>query len=196
MIGTYVLRDELLLATPPPHPSEGPPVNPNPLNTTIAPPTAGVKLSFAILAPSKHASYQHQPARPGSPSSHASNTSSASHSHASADSCASKEADPFRTNGLGTGSGEDAPVVFGSGNPALAGAVNGKEGKDAGKRRKPKNSMVKSSSTFISRVIPHEGLKERLQEHAPEGLFAFANINRAFQWLDLSSATKVRFPPP
>jgi hypothetical protein len=86
---------------------------------------------------------------------------------------------------------EQSPVVvFGHANPALH-VVNGKESKDSSKRRKPKNNMVKSSSTFISRVIPHEGLTKRLQEHSPEGLFAFANINRAFQWLDLSSPTKV-----
>ena len=91
-------------------------------------------------------------------------------------------------------------MIFGSGNPALAPAVTKENGKnkdkdgDAVKRRKPKNSLVKSSSTFISRVIPHEGLKERLSEHAPEGLFAFANVNRAFQWLDLSHPSKVRIP--
>ena len=43
----------------------------------------------------------------------------------------------------------------------------------------------------MSRVIPHEGLSRRLQEHQPDGTFAFANINRAVQWLDLSSALKV-----
>jgi len=90
--------------------------------------------------------------------------------------------------------------VFGHANPVLAtngagGAGGGKEGKDKGeaKRRKPKNSLVKSSSTFISRVIPHESLKEKMVEHDPQGVFAFANINRAFVWLDLSSPNKVRF---
>jgi hypothetical protein len=68
--------------------------------------------------------------------------------------------------------------------------VNGKESKDHLKRRKPKNNIVKSNSSFVSRVIPHEGLTKRLQEHSPDGLFAFANINRALQWLDLSSPTK------
>lgn len=65
-------------------------------------------------------------------------------------------------------------------------------GKDALKRRKPKNNMAKSNSSFISRVITNEGLSKRLQEHPADGLFAFANINRAFQWLDLSSPNKVR----
>lgn len=60
-------------------------------------------------------------------------------------------------------------------------------GKDAMKRKKPKTNIVKSNSSFISRVMPHEAMTKRIQEHNPEGLFAFASINRAFQWLDLSS---------
>ena len=51
MIGTYVLRDDLHLATPPPHPSEAPVQSNNPLATTISPPTAGTKLSLVALAP-------------------------------------------------------------------------------------------------------------------------------------------------
>lgn len=46
--------------------------------------------------------------------------------------------------------------------------------------------------------MPHEAMTKRIQEHNPEGLLAFANINRAFQWLDLSSSndTKVDIAPP
>lgn len=57
------------------------------------------------------------------------------------------------------------------------------------KRRKPKNNILKSNSSFVSRVIQHEALSKWLQERNPDGLFAFANINRAFEWLDLSSST-------
>ena len=38
MPGTYVLREDLHLATPPPHPSEAPVHNPNPLATTTLQP--------------------------------------------------------------------------------------------------------------------------------------------------------------
>lgn len=62
-------------------------------------------------------------------------------------------------------------------------------GKDNLKRKKPKTSIVKSSSSYISRVMPHESMSKRVQEHNPEGRFLFANIDRAFQWLDLSSTT-------
>ncbi len=64
-------------------------------------------------------------------------------------------------------------------------------GKDAGKRRKPKNNIAKSNSSFISRCIVNENMAKRVQERPADGYFAFANINRAFQWLDLSSPQKV-----
>ena len=70
-------------------------------------------------------------------------------------------------------------------------AVNGKPSKDPSKQRKPKNNIIKSNSSFVSRAIPHDALAKRLQEHQPDGSFAIANINRAVQWLDLSSTTKV-----
>lgn len=81
--------------------------------------------------------------------------------------------------------------VFGEGNAALS-TVNGKEPKDPLKKRKPKNNIVKSNSSFVSRVIPHESLSKRLQDRSSHAMFAFANINRAFQWLDMSADHMVR----
>lgn len=86
----------------------------------------------------------------------------------------------------GTVLSKDTPA-FGEGNTLLTQT----NPKDSGKRKKPKNNMAKSNSSFISRVIAHENLNKRLQDRPSDGLFAFANINRAFQWLDLSSSTKV-----
>ncbi|EAW06583.1 WD40 repeat domain-containing protein [Aspergillus clavatus NRRL 1] len=141
--GTYHLKDNLHLATPPPHPSEAPIVNPNPLATVPTPPTMGVKLSLICISP-----------RTKTPSSLPNQTVVA--------------------------------PPFGDGNPALAPVPV----KDGLKRRKPKNNIIKSSSSFVSRVITHEAATKRLNDRSPEGLFAFANINRAFQWLDLSSKQK------
>jgi hypothetical protein len=76
--------------------------------------------------------------------------------------------------------------AFGEGNSMLSGT-----GKDAGKRKKPKNNIAKSNSSFISRCIVNENMGKRIQDRPADGYFAFANINRAFQWLDLSSAQKV-----
>ncbi|KAJ5923222.1 hypothetical protein N7454_008467, partial [Penicillium verhagenii] len=141
--GTYTLKDDLLLATPPPHPSEAPIINPNPLATVPNPPTSGVKLSLVSLDPRK---------KP-----------------------------PTYLKGV------SAPQ-FGDGNPALAPPAP--PAKDALKRRKPKNNIIKSSSSFVSRVITHETSAKRLSDRDPNGTFAFANINRAFQWLDITSMSK------
>lgn len=84
----------------------------------------------------------------------------------------------------GSSKSANAPV-FGEGNAALA-----LSGRDALKRRKPKNNIIKSNSSFVSRVIPHDTLAKRLTERDQGGTFAFVNINRAFQWLDLSSGIK------
>ncbi|KAI9762453.1 MAG: hypothetical protein M4579_000429 [Chaenotheca gracillima] len=191
--GTYVLRDDIHLATPPPHPSEAPVVNPNPLATTLQPPTAGVKLCLVRLAP-----------RETRPLIHTVRTGSIAHSTAARNQSIAEDAREDRTSGdsVGEKAGSDeyanektngvddeTTPAFGEGNSALA-IPPTKDTKDALKRKKPKNNIIKSNSSFVSRVIPHEALAKRLQERKPEDLFAFANINRAYQWLDLSSVNK------
>lgn len=182
--GLYVLKDDLHLATPPPHPSEAPIVNPNPLATTPQPATAGTKLSLISLnvRPLPPAFYRI--------ASRASGLEPSIQEHpnenrSSTDVRDSSEAGPLSsTDGLAL----NAPA-FGEGNTSLTQT----NPKDAGKKKKPKNNMTKSNSSFISRVIAHETLNKRLQDRSSDGLFAFANINRAFQWLDLSSSSKVRY---
>ena len=181
--GTYVLRDDLHLATPPPHPSDAPQPNNNPLATTIGPPTAGTRLSIVVLAPRKPPSQNlfrittHQSARSNIPPS-------------IAEEAQSPRSDAGSTaNGFGSAGYYSSVPGFGDGNPALA-PVEPKKKTKGGERVKPKNNIVKSNSSYVSRVIPHENLPKRLSERSPEGMFAFGNINRAFQWLDLSSDIK------
>jgi hypothetical protein len=97
----------------------------------------------------------------------------------------------FRNTGFGEVEETGQTPVFGQGNPALTQA-NGKEPKDILKKRKPKNNMVKTNSSFVSRVIPHDNLTKRLNEHSLDGIYAFGNVSRSFQWLDLSAGSKVR----
>lgn len=179
--GVYTLKDDLHLATPPPHPSDAPQPIHNPLATTIGPPTAGVKLSIAVLAPRNLpsqglfrtiTSQSNKPHVPQSIQEEAQSPRSDAGSTA---------------NGFGSATYYNQTSNFGDGNPALI-PVATKGKKD--QKLKPKNNIVKSNSSFVSRVIPHEGLQKRLTDRSPEGLFAFANINRAFVWLDLSSDTK------
>lgn len=86
----------------------------------------------------------------------------------------------------GASSNSVTAPAFGEGNTALTLTAS----RDALKRRKPKNNIVKSNSSFVSRVTPHEQLAKRLAERDAGGTFAFANVGRSFQWLDLSSSTK------
>ncbi|KIN01228.1 hypothetical protein OIDMADRAFT_145325 [Oidiodendron maius Zn] len=182
--GTYILKDDLHLATPPPHPSETPIINPNPLATNPQPATGGTRVSLLSLSsraepPSLFRVGTNKSIRSGI---QASIQESPNEGRPSADIAPSSDAGtslsgsskPLRSLG-------SAPA-FGEGNAMLLGPS-----RDAGKRRKPKNNIAKSNSSFISRCIVHENMAKRVNEHPVEGYFAFANINRAFQWLDLSS---------
>jgi hypothetical protein len=178
------LKEDLHLATPPPHPSEAPVVNPNPLATTPQPATTGTKLSLVNLdvRPFAPAFYKVATKTNGlqpSIQEHPNESQTSTEVPESSEGGRVNSSDGFVAS--------NAPA-FGEGNTLLA-QVNAK---DASKRKKPKNNMTKSNSSFISRVIVHETFNKRLQERPGNGLFAFANVNRAFQWLDLSSPNKVR----
>jgi catabolite repression protein CreC len=192
MAGTYVLKEDLHLATPPPHPSEAPVINPNPLATTPQPATAGTKISLLSLSSRGAPPLLYKVDTNKSVKSTGLHSSIREHP---SEGRPSADAPPGSSDGGGTsltGSARatlsigSAPA-FGEGNSSLSAPIT----KDAGKRRKPKNNIAKSNSSFISRCIVNENMSKRLQDRPADGLFAFANINRAFQWIDLSSATKV-----
>lgn len=180
--GTYVLKEDLHLATPPPHPSEAPILNPNPLATSPQPATAGTKVSLLKLE-----------ARPPPFFYRGVSVTSLGHSSIQEHPNEDNSRDPTLSGSEGRANSSEAPQslgsapAFGEGTSLLA----PQNPKDAGKRKKPKNNMTKSNSSFISRVIVHESLAKRMQEHAADGVYAFANINRAFQWLDMSASNKV-----
>ncbi|KAJ3522082.1 hypothetical protein NM208_g13010 [Fusarium decemcellulare] len=162
--GTYTLKEDLHLATPPPHPSEATVPNPNPLSTHPQPATAGTTVSLVALDEHPNEGRYSTEGGMSSEDGKAGSTSDA----------------PATSVTLGS-----APA-FGEGNALLAQVPT----KDVNKKRKPKNNMTKSNSSFISRVIVNEGLSRKLTERPSDGIFAFANINRAFQWLDMSSSSK------
>lgn len=185
-IGTYVLKEDIFLATPPPHPSEAPVTNLNPLSTAPQPTVAGTKLSLVSLKSRS------------SPHPYRSQTFSTGKENQENDSRTSAETDDQSSLGKAA-SGSSAskngdtvipmhPEKFGGGNSSLSAAT----GKDAAKRKKPKNNIAKNNSSFVSRIIPHENLAKRLAERNDEDLFVFANINRAFNWLDMDSTNKVQ----
>lgn len=164
--------------------------NPNPLATTPSPLSVGTKLSLTTLTtqlPSEHKLFRFA-------TSHTPNTgippSIQEHPNES-QSRDSEQSSHSKPNGFSILS-NGVSQSFGEGNPAL-GTTNGKDSKDASKRKKPKSSIGKSS--FLSRLVNHEHLSKRLQERSPQGLLAIANVNRALQWLDLSASNMVRLLP-
>ena len=187
--GTYVLQDNLHLATPPPHPQDAPIVSSNPLATTPTPPKAGIKLSICILSPRKSPSQLY---KIDTSTSTKSNLGSHSISENEKEARSSHETSSDGATPLfNSASASGRTPVFGEDNVLLTPAT----GKDGVKRKKPKTNLVKSNSQFISRVIPHDQLSKRLQEHNPEGIFVFANIDRAYQWLDLSVPAPAKVNP-
>ncbi|RBR22616.1 uncharacterized protein FIESC28_04411 [Fusarium coffeatum] len=189
--GTYTLKEDLHLATPPPHPSEATVPNPNPLSTLPQPASAGTSVSLIALESRPAPNFLYKGlssttlALSGAPSSIQEHPNEGRYS---------AEGGMASEDGR-TGSTSDAAAAsitigsapaFGEGNALLTQTPT----KDVNKKRKPKNNMTKSNSSFISRVIVNESLSKKLTERPNDGIFAFANINRAFQWLDMSSSSK------
>ena len=161
-----MLRDDIQLATPPSHPTEPVIVNTNPLSTAPHPIAAGTRMSLVDTRGRESGLRAVVPA-------------------AAADDPSQDEAD---TDEAASSTGSHVPEKFGNGNASLATAVGGKATK-----KKPKTNIVKSNSSFVSRIFTHDNLSKRLAERKPEDLMLLANVNRAFLWLDMESTIKVRF---
>ncbi|RGP67372.1 putative wd40 repeat [Fusarium sporotrichioides] len=191
--GTYTLKEDLHLATPPPHPSEATVPNPNPLSTLPQPASAGTSVSLIALESRPAPNFLYKGlssttlALSGAPSSIQEHPNEGRYSAEGG--VASEDGRTGSTSDAAAASASitigSAPA-FGEGNALLTQAPT----KDVNKKRKPKNNMTKSNSSFISRVIVNESLSKKLTERPNDGIFAFANINRAFQWLDMSSSSK------
>ena len=177
------MKDDLQLACPPPHPSDTTTTSNNPLATTPHPATAGTRVSLLTLSTRNTTPFFSRfipDSRPAPIQEHPNEGRTSAELNSETGNTSSSGS--FKTP-------KSSAPAFGDGNPSLEKPT----GKNASKKAKPKNSMSKSNSSFISRVIVNENFSKRLQEHTPEGLYAFANINRAFQWLDISSASKQEY---
>ena len=180
--GTYELREELTLAVPPAHPVEGVPPPTNPLATTVQPPTGATKLSLLTVQPN-----QRQPQLYSLKAGGASDLRSIKEAEDETVQSTANDSSALNSNG--------SVPVFGESNTALASVTSSsttsasKDGSGL-KRRKPKTNIVKSSSSFVSRVVINELSSKRLSERNPEGLYVFLNVDRAFHWLDFSAKIK------
>lgn len=56
------------------------------------------------------------------------------------------------------------------------------------KRKKPKTSLTKNNSSFMSRTIVAENLPKKLMERSSDDFFLWANIGRSFNWFDVSDS--------
>jgi len=185
--GIYKCRDEVHIATPPPHPSEAPIFNPNPLATSPTPPTTGVKLYYTQVSARQPVT---QAARPQAP-----RLVLASVPSTPIDKLAELEKESRLSEDTGTGTGTSdsgshpysngRSPIYGAGNVALAGAI---KDKDKDKRKKPKTGLSKTSSSFISRFVPKEDLVKRMELRNGEYTTMFASINRSFCWLDVTDS--------
>ena len=158
-------------------------MNPNPLATTPQPASVGTKMTLVRLQSRPPPFFYKGPA---ATTLSLGGTSSSAADHGG-DLRYSTEGGMSSEDGRAGSSDAPAPA-FGEGNSLLAPTPT----KDPSKRKKPKNNVTKSNSSFISRVIVNESLSKRMNDRPADGIFAFGNINRAFQWLDLSSPNKVR----
>ncbi|EPS41467.1 hypothetical protein H072_4617 [Dactylellina haptotyla CBS 200.50] len=189
--GQYTLREDIHLATPPPHPSETPIVSPNPLAIQPAPPTAGTRISTIVIKSVPGTDRTSQLYR-NSVLAHSGEAEGESSEPRTSVSTEEDSTDGGSKSGTDTAGASTVATSmthllnndkFGGENSSLSHAPT----KD-NKKRKPKNNIQKSNSSFVSRVIMHEALTKKLQETgASEDLFVFANINRAYHWLNLSA---------
>ena len=153
------------------------------MSTAVAPPTQGTKLTLVITSGNKTPPqlYNLDSAASSRPNFSAYSIKEQEEPRVSHDTN-SRESDVISQPLTSSSSGK-APA-FGANNVLLA---TPSVGKDPSKRKKPKTNMMKTNSTFISRMVPHEALTRRLQERETDCILCFANINRAIQWLDLTS---------
>ncbi|KAK9456672.1 WD40-repeat-containing domain protein [Dipodascopsis uninucleata] len=204
--GQYKLREDIHLATPPPHPSEVPILNPNPLSTAPIPVTAGVKLSLCSIKYRDAAPGMYRTITTTTTNNTLTSNESSSFNEENEDisekgsvngASRSRASDEKSVNGMlssslssaGYGLSPELSIEskVNSLSTVLSNVSSGNTGKDSSKRRKPKNNIAKSNSSFVSRITPHEHLTKRLSERSSEDVYYFANINRSFNWMDFAS---------
>lgn len=74
----------------------------------------------------------------------------------------------------------------GSQSPSAAGSSAGFSSLFGGKRKKPKNNIAKTNSTFVSKITTNENLAKILANRMNEDVYIFWNTGRTFTWSDLN----------
>ncbi|KAH7059349.1 WD40-repeat-containing domain protein [Linnemannia elongata] len=74
----------------------------------------------------------------------------------------------------------------GSQSPSAVGSSAGFSSLFGGKRKKPKNNIAKTNSTFVSKITTNENLAKILANRMNEDVYIFWNTGRTFTWSDLN----------
>ncbi|EMR08218.1 hypothetical protein PNEG_03387 [Pneumocystis murina B123] len=61
------------------------------------------------------------------------------------------------------------------------------------KKLKPKNSILKASSSFISRIILHDDMTKCLASKTSDIIYIFSNVEKVFNWIGIFSEVKEEF---
>ncbi|SZF01766.1 unnamed protein product [Blumeria hordei] len=186
--GTYALKEDLLLAMPLPCPSEVSVLNSNPLSTNSQPETSGTKVSLLSISslnmvsqPTIEIFGNLEPLEEKGENQNRIKKYVQNNSGGIQRRRISPTGSVKFSQGVGLSPTSEENTILNT------------IGKDQGKKKKPKNNIMKSNSSFISRCVVDEHLNKRLQERKSNGYYAFTNIDRAFQWLDLSSPQKAEY---
>lgn len=79
----------------------------------------------------------------------------------------------------------------GSQSPSAAGSSAGFSSLFGGKRKKPKNNIAKTNSTFVAKITTNENLAKILANRMNEDVYLFWNTGRTFTWSDLNQKPNV-----
>ncbi|CAN6664500.1 hypothetical protein TRVA0_036S00276 [Trichomonascus vanleenenianus] len=198
--GKYIAKESIFLATPLPHPSDPPPTVINPLAPTHTLPafhTSGMRLStLSFTDPAPGAGLVRTQSKGGrQPSIGSSKTFGGwttslfnkRPSAATADAFEEEEDDYLPASPAGGVS--SLPSL--TRRDTLSSVLSSGD-----KRRKPKNSLTKNNSSYISRTIVHDTMHRRLSERSPSEVFFWANVGRSLSWLDLADASRLARQEP
>ena len=74
---------------------------------------------------------------------------------------------------------------------SLTGSSAGFSSFFGGKRKKPKNNIAKTNSTFVAKITTNENLAKILANRVHEDVYLFWNTGRTFTWSDLGQKPNV-----
>ncbi|KAF9174602.1 hypothetical protein BGX21_010400 [Mortierella sp. AD011] len=82
-------------------------------------------------------------------------------------------------------SGQDESIGSSLHSTSAPGSSSGFSSFFGGKKKKPKNNIAKTNSTFVTKIVTNENLAKILANRTGEDVYLFWNTGRTFTWSDL-----------